>query len=273
MDLTCYTNEIEQIDSKQKEYEKDNDGDEEEENDEEDEESILAPTLKKNLLKVEEEFHSCINYAEPLHIFLKMKPFSRTELTRNQDQNCYQIYSDSFIRLNPPKSSAYSKNPIQAKKLSNTMFKFSFIFDAKISQKEFFMASIYPCINKLLSGDNLLVISYGVTNSGKTYTMQGTNSSPGIIPRTLDVFFSIMKENLDLKTAYKYKPDKFNEISLLSESELQQEIAYKEQLLKQCSLMKDYNHDNEAAANASSLLDSSKYCFSTESLSCKPLFV
>jgi kinesin family protein 20 len=229
--------------------------------------SIFQPSLKKNLLKVEEEFQSCINYAEPLHIFLKMKPFSRSEVMKNQDLKCFQIYADSFIRLNPPKSSVYSKNPLQLRKLSNTMFKFSFIFDASTSQKDFFTATICPCINKLLQRDNLLVISYGVTNSGKTYTMQGTNSNPGIIPRTLDVLFNLTKDNADLKAGYKYKPDKFNEITLLSDAELQQEITNKDQLLKQYGTLKGFNSDTELMPEKS-LMETAQYSVSTESLSC-----
>ena len=57
--------------------------------------------------------------------------------------------------------------------LANTLFQFSYIFQPEISQKDFFTATIYPCLEKFFGGDNLLIFSYGVTNSGKTYTMQG----------------------------------------------------------------------------------------------------
>ena len=44
----------------------------------------------------------------------------------------------------------------------------------------------------LLQGQNALLFTYGVTNSGKTYTVQGGNdpSSAGILPRALDVIFN-----------------------------------------------------------------------------------
>lgn len=44
----------------------------------------------------------------------------------------------------------------------------------------------------LLNGENGLVFAYGVTNSGKTYTIQGGSSkgSAGLLPRTLDVIFN-----------------------------------------------------------------------------------
>jgi len=54
-----------------------------------------------------------------------------------------------------------------------TVFHFSYVFQQKITQKDFFKATIYPCFEKFFNGENLLIFNYGVTNSGKTYTMQG----------------------------------------------------------------------------------------------------
>lgn len=44
----------------------------------------------------------------------------------------------------------------------------------------------------MLEGQNGLLFAYGVTNSGKTYTLQGgtTEGSAGIVPRALDVIFN-----------------------------------------------------------------------------------
>lgn len=41
-------------------------------------------------------------------------------------------------------------------------------------------------------GQNGLLFTYGVTNSGKTYTVQGGTGegSAGILPRSLDVIFN-----------------------------------------------------------------------------------
>lgn len=95
------------------------------------------------------------------------------------------------------------------------------------------MATIYPCMEKFFNGDNLLIFSYGVTNSGKTYTMQGPSNNPGLIPRTLDLLFDSLKSNLETKKAiYQFKPEKFNEICSLSDAELSQELNYKEQILR-----------------------------------------
>lgn len=38
-------------------------------------------------------------------------------------------------------------------------------------------------MNKFLSGDNCVIFAYGMTNAGKTHTIQGTHTQPGILPR------------------------------------------------------------------------------------------
>ena len=47
-----------------------------------------------------------------------------------------------------------------------------------------------PLINNLISGENGLLFSYGVTGSGKTYTMNGDKNNAGIIPRAVSAVFN-----------------------------------------------------------------------------------
>ncbi|RNA07330.1 kinesin KIF20B isoform X1 [Brachionus plicatilis] len=187
--------------------------------------------LKKNLYN-EEEFRS-INHSEPIHIFLKLKPLTDQEMAKQNNIKHYKIHSDTAISLIPPKYSVYCQNKQSLQNLSNTLYSFSYVFQPDISQQDFFKATIFPCLEKFFNGENLLIFSYGVTNSGKTFTMQGTNKNAGLIPRTLDVLFDTLKNNLETKrAAYSYKPEKFNEISSLTEAELNSELNIKEQILK-----------------------------------------
>lgn len=135
------------------------------------------------------------------------------------------------------------------------------------------MATIYPCFEKFFNGDNLLIFSYGVTNSGKTYTMQGTSTNPGLIPRTLDFLFDSLKDNLEKKKSiYAFKPDKFNEICSLSEAELNKELEYKEQLLRLSNYKELERVDSlsslvDIADSSCSLENSKKFGGSLDSLS------
>lgn len=83
------------------------------------------------------------------------------------------FHADTGVSVIPPKTSVYAQNKQSAQSLMQTVYHFSYVFQQKITQKDFFMATIYPCFEKFFNGENLLIFNYGVTNSGKTYTMQG----------------------------------------------------------------------------------------------------
>ena len=62
------------------------------------------------------------------------------------------------------------------------------------SQSNFFTQTTLPLVSKLLQGENGLVFAYGVSNSGKSYTISGGNESDtderGVLPRSIDVVFN-----------------------------------------------------------------------------------
>ncbi len=74
----------------------------------------------------------------------------------------------------------------------SSLYTFSHIFPPETIQSDFFVKTTLPLVRDVLQGQNGLLFAYGVTNSGKTYTVQGGNSrgSAGILPRTLDVIFN-----------------------------------------------------------------------------------
>ncbi|KAI0336172.1 kinesin-domain-containing protein [Cubamyces sp. BRFM 1775] len=74
----------------------------------------------------------------------------------------------------------------------SSIYTFSHIFPPDTQQPEFFGKTTLPLVRDVLEGRNGLLFTYGVTNSGKTYTIQGGNTqgSAGILPRTLDVIFN-----------------------------------------------------------------------------------
>ncbi|VDM19789.1 unnamed protein product, partial [Hydatigera taeniaeformis] len=73
------------------------------------------------------------------------------------------------------------------------------VFTSSDSQSEVFGACLLPYVTSVLNGESVLFFDYGVTGSGKTYTMQGTMSDPGFIPRALDTIFNSIASNSTLK--------------------------------------------------------------------------
>lgn len=74
----------------------------------------------------------------------------------------------------------------------SSLYTFSHVFPPETTQSDFFTKTTLPLVRDVLQGQNGLLFTYGVTNSGKTYTVQGGNTqgSAGILPRTLDVIFN-----------------------------------------------------------------------------------
>ncbi|KAI9909827.1 hypothetical protein PsorP6_010072 [Peronosclerospora sorghi] len=59
--------------------------------------------------------------------------------------------------------------------------------DSETQQTELFDATTRPVIDAAFNGNkNGLVVAYGVTNAGKTYTISGTTEAPGILPQSLE---------------------------------------------------------------------------------------
>lgn len=71
-------------------------------------------------------------------------------------------------------------------------YTFNHVFPPETDQADFFQHTTLPLVQGLLQGQNGLIFTYGVTNSGKTYTIQGGTEAgtAGLLPRTLDVVFN-----------------------------------------------------------------------------------
>ncbi|WVR05239.1 hypothetical protein IAU60_002251 [Kwoniella sp. DSM 27419] len=65
--------------------------------------------------------------------------------------------------------------------------------DASSSQEDVF-SQIEPLLQQAYNGINTTIFAYGVTGSGKTYTMQGDCTKPGLIPRTVAAVFAKRNE-------------------------------------------------------------------------------
>ncbi|VDK37597.1 unnamed protein product [Taenia asiatica] len=106
---------------------------------------------------------------------------------------------------------------IRSKSSKQSIHTFSRVFTSSDSQSEVFRACLLPYVKSVLHGENVLFFNYGVTGSGKTYTMQGMMSDPGLIPRALDTIFNSIASNSTLK--YVVKSDGHNGFDLQTEAE------------------------------------------------------
>ncbi|WVF72243.1 hypothetical protein IAT40_007055 [Kwoniella sp. CBS 6097] len=84
-------------------------------------------------------------------------------------------------------------------------FRFDRCHDAGSTQQDIF-DQIRPLLDQTCRGINTTIFAYGVTGAGKTHTMQGTSSDPGIIPRTGQAIFAKRSElrSSTLSVAFSY---------------------------------------------------------------------
>ncbi|GJD10752.1 Kinesin-like protein KIF20A [Galdieria sulphuraria] len=75
-------------------------------------------------------------------------------------------------------------------------FEFDEIFQDTIPQSAVFKKVAIPFIRKLFSGQNSMILAYGITNAGKTHTILGTEAEPGLIPRSIDAIFYSLKDKI-----------------------------------------------------------------------------
>lgn len=93
----------------------------------------------------------------------------------------------------------------QGKKVKDQVFAFDRIFDENASQSDVYEGTTRQLIDSVLDGYNATVFAYGATGCGKTHTITGTSSQPGIIFLTMQELFEKINERSD---------DKQTEISL-----------------------------------------------------------
>ncbi|KAG1507973.1 hypothetical protein G6F46_008757 [Rhizopus delemar] len=87
-------------------------------------------------------------------------------------------------------------NAYRARNKTSEKYRFTKIFKDTTDQQTFFNETTLNSVQDLLSGNNALIFAYGVTNSGKTYSVIGKNDDPGLIPRSINLIFNSIKKHL-----------------------------------------------------------------------------
>ncbi|PWA01886.1 hypothetical protein BB558_002016 [Smittium angustum] len=100
-------------------------------------------------------------------------------------------------------------------------FMFDACYSSKISQEEVYRSKIKELVESVFHGQSATIFCYGVTGAGKTFTIQGDDVNPGIIPRALNQIFANAKRNggnSQIKISY-YEVFKENLYDLLREGD------------------------------------------------------
>ena len=100
--------------------------------------------------------------------------------------------------FDPPEDNPVQKFSRQivptGKRVKDQTFGFDRIFDQGTTQGEVYEATTKPLLDSVLDGYNATIFAYGATGCGKTHTITGTTTSPGIIFLTMQELFEKIAE-------------------------------------------------------------------------------
>ncbi|XP_068168906.1 kinesin-like protein KIF23 isoform X2 [Antennarius striatus] len=121
------------------------------------------------------------NQKDPVGVYCRVRP-----LGAEDGECCIEVISGSTIQLHAPEGFRTNRNG----EFRETQYSFKKVFGVSVSQMELFEHVAKPLVDDLIHGKNGLLFTYGVTGSGKTFTMTGSPGQGGLLPRSLDMIFS-----------------------------------------------------------------------------------
>uniref|UniRef100_A0A8D0ADW7 Kinesin-like protein n=1 Tax=Sander lucioperca TaxID=283035 RepID=A0A8D0ADW7_SANLU len=136
---------------------------------------------------------------DPVGVYCRIRP-----LGAEDEECCVEMISSSTIQLHAPDGLKANRNG----EYKETQYSFKKVFGINTTQMELFEDVAKPLIEDLIHCKNGLLFTYGVTGSGKTFTMTGSPGEGGLLPRCLDMLFNSI-DPVQAKR-FVFKPDDKN---------------------------------------------------------------
>nr|XP_022901212.1 kinesin-like protein KIN-7I [Onthophagus taurus] len=120
-----------------------------------------------------------------VEVVIRVRPLITREVN-NRDKVKWQVHNNIISPIDPADS-------------RSDVYQFDHIFDTDSTNEEVYDSVVAPLVLTCVEGYHCTIFTYGQTSSGKTHTMHGTPSDPGIIPRVIDQLFDIIDVRHDSK--------------------------------------------------------------------------
>ncbi|XP_020796284.1 kinesin-like protein KIF23 isoform X2 [Boleophthalmus pectinirostris] len=118
---------------------------------------------------------------DPVGVYCRIRP-----LGMDDQECCVEMISNTTIQLHAPDGLKANRNG----EYKEMQYSFKKVFGVNTSQVELFEDVAKPLVEDLIHSKNGLLFTYGVTGSGKTFTMTGSPGEGGLLPRSLDMLFN-----------------------------------------------------------------------------------
>ena len=149
--------------------------------------------------------------SEPVRVFVRLRPEPLFEPngSRRNFERCVRAIDDKTIRFSPPDAIYGSRKGVPA--VDDKIYTFDAVFDEQASQEQIY-EMVRSNVKATVKGFNTTIFAYGSTGSGefmiltngirpnppnkpvgKSHTMTGSTSQPGIIPRAISEVFAFIE--------------------------------------------------------------------------------
>ncbi|XP_069842414.1 kinesin-like protein KIF23 isoform X3 [Dendropsophus ebraccatus] len=143
---------------------------------------------------------------DPVGVYCRVRPLSPAD-----QECCIEVINETTVQLHPPDGCRVNRNG----EYKETQYSFKQVFGTLVTQKDLFDVVAKPLVEDLIRGKNGLLFTYGVTGSGKTYTMTGSPGQGGLLPRCLHMIFNSISDFQAKR--YVFKTDDKNGIEVQNE--------------------------------------------------------
>uniref|UniRef100_A0A7N6FK90 Kinesin-like protein n=1 Tax=Anabas testudineus TaxID=64144 RepID=A0A7N6FK90_ANATE len=143
---------------------------------------------------------------DPVGVYCRIRP-----LGGEDEECCVEMISSSTIQLHAPNGLKANRNG----EYKETQYTFKKVFGINTTQLELFEDIAKPLVEDLIRCKNGLLFTYGVTGSGKTFTMTGSPGEGGLLPRSLDMLFNSIGPFQAKR--FVFKPDDKNGMEIQSQ--------------------------------------------------------
>ena len=157
--------------------------------------SVAEPDPRRKLSFSEGDAEPTATKSQPerLQVFVRVRPLSgggEGSLVSDPSQ-------PNAVVIRTTKSSAQGLS-----ECVEQSFTFDAVFDTTATQQEVFETAMRPQISGLLAGRDTLTFAYGITNAGKTHTVQGgADEQRGMLPRALEELFGELAQHAEAVAA------------------------------------------------------------------------
>ncbi|XP_025087889.1 kinesin-like protein KIF18B isoform X2 [Pomacea canaliculata] len=134
-----------------------------------------------------------------VRVVVRVRPQNDLECNGHH-RSVVEVVNENVLVFDPKEeaSSLYEHKgkhrDIQKRREKDLKFAFDHVFGAGSTNEEVFEQTTFLVLDGLLSGYNCSVFAYGATGAGKTHTMLGNQSQPGVIYHTMIQLYQRINE-------------------------------------------------------------------------------